>query len=314
MPYQSGTVTTAAELRTAVLSFLTVNGYSVSGSVANKGASFVEITASTTELTIRGSRSSTFSGLDLCDRPVRVYFSPWPSIMTYNFHLHASPVDTFWAALNYNVTDYAHFGFGQFVKQGSWVGGSWFHAQHTESCTDSFSRINADASANRAFTSAGTIHINDTCLFNRQIDSAAFGLYGRCSMLHCELRGRIWENSGRTLSQSLGDTISATTMLYPVIQYTPNAFNNQTILWPFQCYVQNTDGHYMALGYPEHVRWTRMPNINPGDVKVIGSDKWKIYPLKRKDAVNSAGSAVTVPVDVPGSTGLMAYAVRYDGP
>ena len=90
-------------------------------------------------------------------------------------------------------------------------------------------------------------------------------------------------------------------------------FNGQTVLTPFQLFLQNTDGHYMSIGHVGHLRFLRLTHYNPGDVIELGSDRWKLFPWHIKNAAYPDGKQVAYS-DGNYSTGLLGVAVRYDGP
>lgn len=129
------------------------------------------------------------------------------------------------------------------------------------------------------------------------------------SNLHCELRGYVWEPP--TGTATIG--VHCPTILSPIQKYNPNVFNGQTVLTPFQLFLQNTDGHYMSIGHVGHLRFVRMTNYNPGDVIELGADRWKLFPWHVKNAAYPDGKQAAYS-DGNYSTGLLGVAVLYDGP
>jgi len=66
----------------------------------------------------------------------------------------------------------------------------------------------------------------------------------------------------------------------------------------------------MAIGRPEHIRFVRLVNYNPGDTLTIGSDAWRVYPAYVLDATQPDGRWTGS--GGPPSTGNLGIAVRYD--
>lgn len=315
MAYQTGTVVSASDLASTIRSFALANEWSPSGlsEVVYKDGCHVRISSpSESEVMIEGARSGNFATPDLCPRYSRIYNAVWPSAATYHLVAFTSP-DTIWCTINFAVTDYMHLGFGALQKYGDWVGGMWFHAQHSQNSTLSASLVDGGATP---FQMNSAPNIPNECgLFWNQNDRDYWGDPARAnkaSMLHCELRGEVWAAS-IVDRDSLIQRIHCPSILAPAHRCNPNTFNGQTVLTPFQLFLQNTDGHYMPIGHVEHVRFLKLTNYNPGDVIPIGSDRWKVFPWFRKDIANpdgrdQLGGAQSVP-----STGVLGVAVRYDG-
>lgn len=313
MSYQTGTITSAAELVTAVQSFAVANGWALAGGVLSKGGAYIRITSpSVGEVRIESARAGVFSTPDICPRYSKIGFTTWPTTATYHLAAFNSP-DTVWLTMNYATTDHAHLGFGNLQKYGGWPGGQWFHAQHSQnpSCIDDkvYSMVDGDGN-----TSWGTE--SGCALFWGQKDGRTwdgFGIVGKPSYLHCELRGYIWEATIAATDQSTMNMIHCPSILTPIHKYNPNAFNGQTVLTPFELFLQNTDGNYMSIGHVGHLRFMKLTNYEAGDVLEIGPDKWKVFPWHRIDRTLPNG-------DKPGyssgvrSTGVLGVAVRYDGP
>lgn len=313
MAWQAGIVNSAADLVAAIQAFAVAQGWTLTGSVLSKGAAHVEITApSASEVRIRGARNGVFSGGDVCSRHSRVAFTAWPSSIELQMFAHVSP-DTVWITLRINATDYMHLGFGSMAKYGDWVGGQWFHAQHHMSNRDGncCSTIDGYLSTTWAGEEA-----RECGLFWSQRDGRDWDFGGypcKTSYLHCELRGYVWEATGSAADKTALNVVHCPTILSPIHRSNPNGFNGQTVLTPFQLFLQNTDGHYMSIGHLGHLRFVKLTNYNPGDIIEIASDRWRVFPWLRKDLSLPNGRAPTYS-DGTFSTGVMGVAVRYDGP
>lgn len=316
MAYESGNALSAANLVVAIQIFAQANGWTLTGDVLSKDGCYVQITApSSTEVHIRGARNGNFAGVDLCPRLSRICLDPWPANATFHLAAFAAP-DTIWCTVNWNTTDFAHLGFGTIQKYGTWAGGQWFHAQHNLGIgstgpgtrnTECFVYIDGSGTAYQHSVP------NNCGLFWSQQDKDTFAgrdIQQKVSHLHCELRGEVWAAASNNDRTDL-NTIHCPTVISPIQKRNPNAFNGQTILTPFQLFLQNTDGHYMPIGHVGHLRFVKMTNYNAGDVITLGPDRWKLYPWSRLDPTKPDG-------DIPGadqaySAGMLGVAVRYDG-
>jgi hypothetical protein len=311
MAYQTGVITSAADLVTVVRDFAVANGWSASGDILNKGASHVRLTApSLSEVRIEGARGGNFSAPDQCPRHARIYNTNWPASAVYHLVAFDNP-DTLWCTINFAVNRHQHLGFGTMEKYGVWEGGDWFHGHHTTSNIDANCFAVVDGKG-RPYYSASP---NNCALFWSQQDYSPWGTASnnKCSFLHCELRGEVWPATGATNDASDLNIIHCPSILSPIQKYNPNAFNGQTVLTPFQLFLQNTDGHYMSIGHLGHLRFVRLTNYNPGDVIELGADRWKLFPWHIKDANYPDGKAPAYS-DGSFSSGLLGIAVRYDGP
>ena len=314
MAYSSGTVTTAAGLVSAIQAFATINGWTVAGDYISKGDVYVHLWAeSADEIRIQGARGGTWTAPDICARYAKLFFADgysWPASATYHLHYSGTP-DTLWCTLNWDVVRWMHIGFGMLSKLGTWTGGQWFFA-------------------------TGCMHFGGNHLLGHRysiqehIDGLFPGVYtagspalpfwssrdrgpdysGKNSFVECALRGHIWEATGDLEDSGDGNTIHCPTVITPTQKRSPNAFNAQTILTPFDLYLRDTDGYYMAIGRPEHIRFVRLVNYNPGDTLTIGSDDWRVYPAYVLDATQPDGKLGCY--GCTPSTGNLGIAVRYD--
>lgn len=317
MSYQSGTIANVTELLSAIRSFAVANGWTLTGDVLSKGTAHIRLTTPTAnEIRIEAARNGVFAAPGLCPRYSRIAFSAWPASAFYHLAAFDNP-DTVWLTINYDTTDHAHLGFGSLQKYGSWNGGTWFHGHHTSQASSIDANVFSlvDGFGLPTWSNSG----RECALFWSQRDGCGWdnsSLNGKSSHLHCELRGYVWD-SALDLAVSNDKTdlnmVQCPSVLSPIHKYNPNAFNGQTVLTPYELFLQNTDGHIMSIGHVGHLRWLKMTNYNPGDILEIGSDRWKVYPWHRLNSVYPDGRSATY-ADGTQSTGLLGVAVAYDGP
>lgn len=313
MAYQTGTVATPEGLISALASFAQANGWAYSGSMLSKGGCYVSVNLSgTTAISIAGSRNGTFVAPDLCPRTSYLRLDPWPTTLVYHFIAFQNP-DTIWVTVNWDVTSFAHMGLGTIQKYGDWAGGMWFHGQHAAGSNDK----NTEVYMVKGGPNAPYFLSSAKCcgLFWSQRDYSVWGdpSASKVSFVHCELRGEVWPaTNGNGNDETDLNIIHCPTVLAPSHYYTPNVYNGQTIITPFELYLQNTDGHYMSIGHVGHLRFVDMLNYNPGDILQIGSDRWKLFPWAKIDPRYPDGRNVDSNNGAFG-TGYLGVAVRYDG-
>jgi hypothetical protein len=295
MAYQTGVITSAADLVAVIRDFAVANGWTANGSVLSKGGTYIRLTApNASEVRIEGARNGNFVAPDLSVRHSRIRNTAWPASATYHLAAFNDP-DTVWCTINFAVTTHQHIGFGTVEKYGNWAGGGWFHAQHTPASADGNVGSRIDGWQYPLYWSSPRECALFWSPFKPDQENAA-------SSLHCELRGHVWEPPIN--NTAIG--VHCPTIMSPIHKYNPNQFNGQTVLTPFLLFLQNADGHYMSIGHVGHLRFVRLINYNPGDVIELGTDRWKLFPWHIKDAAYPDGNC--------DSTGLLGVAVRYDGP
>ena len=313
MAYSSGTVTTAAGLVSAIQAFATINGWTVAGDYISKGDVYVHLWAeSVNEIRIQGARGGTWTAPDICARYAKLFFADgysWPASATYHLHYSGTP-DTLWCTLNWDVVRWMHIGFGMLSKLGTWAGGQWFFATGCMQFSGNHSLGNIysiQEHIDGSFQPQGGGE-SPALPFWSSRDRAGYS--GKNSFVECALRGHIWEATGDLNDYSDRNIIHCPTVITPTQKRSPNAFNAQTILTPFDLYLRDTDGYYMAIGRPEHIRFVRLANYNPGDTLTIGSDAWRVYPAYVLDATQPDGKLSCY--GCTPSTGNLGIAVRYD--
>jgi hypothetical protein len=306
MAYQTGTVTSTADLASVITNFAVANGWTLSSGVLNKGQAYIRLqVVSASELRIDAARNGNFSAPDISPSYSRIFNTTWPSMATYHIVAFDNP-DTVWCTINFDVIKFQHIGFGMIEKYGTWNGGQWFHAQHTSSTA------NSDVTSSINGNSAPYGSLNECALFwgarmNYQDYSSVY-FDNASSRIECDLRGFVWEPP----PSMIGVHIYMPQIVGPIHKINPNQFNGQTVLTPFTPFLRGGDGYFMPLGRIGHLRFVKLINYDPGDVITIGSDKWKLFPWHVKDTANPDG--IGTPSASSKSTGVLGVAVRYDGP
>jgi hypothetical protein len=311
MAYDTGTASSAANLKSAIETFAQANGWTLSSGVLSKGTSYVRITSPFSySVKIEGANSSDFA-TEPCGQAQQMIIPAASFPCSYFLFAHGTP-DTLVCVVNYSVVYFQWLAFGQIQKYGSWTGGNWFGASHASAFAEAKhdavwiaqyrSGYGAFSGGDKAYNSS-----SGAMWWNCNNQEGFSGTYNgsRSTHMHIRLDGNIWPGAG-----------SGTSAIYPsAVEYfdplharSPNAYNSQTVLTPLRIGMLRTDNYRSILGHIGHVRTLRIDNHDPGQVITIGSDKWKVFPWFRKDTDYPLGGVRH------GYSGTFGMAVAYDGP
>lgn len=311
MPYQTGTVNDFVELKTAIESFLVTQGFTQEGNILKKAGIYALLTATTTSIIkLEGGKSSTGGGalVDKHDGPVNAWINnagamhgnyrtvviSWP--VTYTFQYWPDP-DEFWVFISYNNGFYQHMGFGNIVKAAPFTGGAFYSSQAEASSPGAGGSMNI---------SAAGAYLEAIPFQGRYNAGSGYPNEFSGSVLHAEIDGLSWFGSFPIHNPSPGFMIEGRWM-YEERDRSENIWNNNATPVPIRLYGRVTNGNLQYLGYINNLRFSRIKNINPGQVISDGTDNWKFYPPFAKNAATpNPGSAL--------HSGTYGLAVRYDGP
>lgn len=124
-----------------------------------------------------------------------------------------------------------------------------------------------------------------------------------------------WVNSG---FDSLGWNWSTGTQ-YPIgirhitklIELQPSGWNSEATLLPIRAFLVRPSFKSSLIVDLANARYIRIDNLSPGDILTLGADKWKVFPLYRKNTVGRNGGNDASGYD---HTGTFGWAIRYEGP
>ncbi len=300
MPYQTGTTTSASDLKSIIETFAAANGWVGQGAPVvsyGQGLGYFQLTAVTSDrLRMMGGNGVDGSG-NLTGTPgyggdIWLPSTAWPA--TYHLFAHTNPVGL-WCVVNYANEYYQWLGCGDITKYGAWTGGNWaggFASSGSQSNTPYLMPTQAGYQP-------GGIYVPPAAPFyagiNGSVDPSNHGAW-----LHCELDGAIWPGNGTgsyPLFASYAD---------PLHQRMPSIWNSQSTLTPYWLWLPRSNGYGSILGHIEHLRSVRVDNYTPGDIITLGTAKWKVFPWWRKDTAARDGGN--------GTTGTWGFALAYDGP
>lgn len=310
MAYETGTTTSYADLLTRIHTFLQANGWTLSGAVIYKGNVFAQLTANTDDLRVKGGQGESggalvtpFSGYG------RIYSQAYGDNVafpaTYHFFVHTNP-DVFVCVLNYVTLNCQWLTFGELNKVGIWQGGQYYGASYTSAPTDwtvQFHNWYCDATdKNGHYRAIGLGYF-------WAADDNNGDYYGNLHMV-CDLDGAVGDWIDNHGLQG-GPNFNGSFLARDLVPYGPNTFNSQATLVPVHVYASRPDVFCSILGETGHTRYINIKHYNIGDIITLGAEKWMVFPHQKKSSSTLTDGNTILE---SGNTGLLGFAVRYDGP
>lgn len=302
MPFATGSANSFEELRQAVISICTANGYALSGNVLSKGSLFVALTTvPDVELQVTGGTGQAAGaitgqpanlGQGVKYATIAAQAPPGSSLVmtfpvTYDLYLHANPDEVF-LVVNYQVNCYQYLSFGQSNMNGLPGTGNWFDATyHGSGWSWGWAMSQSGGGYYRGFNPA---------FFDSNVSDSNSTSGG----LHHGFTDYV-------AGQYPWGMVTSYLDRWPIMGNSPSAWNKESVLAPIQVYARRKDGFWSMVLQMGHARWVMLDSLNDQQVISLGSDKWKVYPLWRRSARELA------PTQDSGGTGTLGYALRYDG-
>ncbi|KVW96177.1 hypothetical protein [Thiobacillus denitrificans] len=112
-----------------------------------------------------------------------------------------------------------------------------------------------------------------------------------------------WTYNGSILDFPIGILHSTT-----LITLQPSVWNSESVLLPLRCFKARPSYKSSLIADLANARHFRIDNFTPGDILIIGSDKWKVFPWYRKNVTARNGG------NYINHTGTFGWAIRYQGP
>lgn len=193
----------------------------------------------------------------------------------YDFFSYANSAH---AVVQYAGGKYRHFGLGEIITDGSYVGGEFAEGTYwSQNVGDILYPYN----------------LGHTYPFDGQVGTN-YGVNGGHSVVRGDYPGAStpqWRYFSRnsTLTQYArgttrdgfsGDSHSTT---YGPMRDSANNFNGRTVFLPIYCFCYDGTSKWHPLGYVDNVRTAEMTNHSPGDTVVIAGDNWKVFPISQKN-------------------------------
>lgn len=299
MAYYSGTAGSLTALRTALLTHAQADGWTLTGDVLSKAGVYFKIQETAENITCLGCESNAVSNPAPAIVQIGRLYSGSPTwSITYpcNYEVFGFAQELY-LVVNYDVDRYQWMAFGKSTTpglpgQGGWCGASGASAWSSGSIYGAAPvEISIYGSAYQGYTTAALFFGLGGSYWNR---SANY-------WVNHNLDGHGWTGYG-----SIGNPVPGILPTNTLLARLPSAWNSETVLLPLRCYKERPSYKTSLVAELQNARHARIDNLVPGDVLVIGSDKWKVFPWFIKNSAARDGGI--------GHTGTFGWAIRYEGP
>lgn len=304
--YFSGTAASFAGLQGGIIAACVADGWTaVTADIISKGDCFIQLSNTATWLAARAGLGQSGGAL-VTPNPALVYCKDICSggalVFPINYEVHVTPTGVV-AVANFAADRYMYLMFGQDPVAGLPGKGVWISASQGSTAfgTVSWTGTGFNGSLSVGWVGTGPFlceAVNSGALFN--------------SYVHHGLDGGAWSDSagvaGRAPSTGAKSTGGFCTLM---VKYSPNAWNNEATLFPVQPYITRGSNKMSFIADIDAIRYLRIDNYMPGDIITIGTDKWKVYPVYKK---NSTLRLLAANSSAFQHSGTIGYAVRYYGP
>lgn len=335
MAYVTGTANSFADLVTAIQNACTANGYTLAGTVLVKGSLYADVkawTASNAGRTYTGISLAAGNGITggnvLTDASPLVMMGTLPVLpipnsggpevwtwpVTYSIHVLTAP-DEVYVEVNYNAVYWQRLCFGQSPASGNAGSGNWIHATYKNliqqpSIQNTFWLAPAGAqifSSQYAGVNAAPFFLAPNTIAGGWSQQASY-IHGVIDTTSGAAR---WSDDAPMGSAPYGGVSGAATCA-PLYGYTPNVWNNEAVLFPVQIIQARASAKVSLIGELGHLRYVRNDNYADGEIITLGPDRWKVFPMLRKNVTKRDGGNGLLYPNM--HSGTMAVAIRYDGP
>ncbi len=300
MAFVTGSATSFSDLRTALINGCGANGWNTDGTLIWRGNCAVNVVVGTPYLGINcGTGVSGGTLVNQCPMTAMLGGSFINFPVKYDLHVFDDEV---YFIVNYNNNYYQQISFGVSSVAGA-GGGPWLTG----------ARERADRLKN---ISAGYSAINSIGL---HFEFLLHGFFVKATDVDNEGSSAIYINTtgtpgwygyhfGATSARlSNGGSMS---IVAPLLGCSPPRLNGAAVLLPIKAVIDMGSGGRAVVANLNHARFCRLDNIEVESIIQYGNDKWKVYPLLRKNENERNG------VWYSGSdhSGTYGYAIRYTGP
>jgi hypothetical protein len=307
MAYVTGTAANFAALQTAIETAAVAAGYTLTSGILSKDGCFYKLVSTTANIILTAGTGQ--SGTALTGAPsygVKI-FNPSNAgavIMTfpitYEIHTFTNPSELY-CVIKYNSDFYQQLSFGKSNQPGIGGTGSWFSGSSLSTAAEN-STLSSNVVGTTSPTSWG-INANTAYICGFPFSTYA-GTYSN-TLIHTGLDSQGWHTD---LAATTAGKVFGPAYCGALITSLPSIFNQAAILLPVKSLVWRGSGNLTIAAQLNNIRFTRIDNLNPGDVFTYGADRWKVYPFFKKNVTSrDLGTAVQ-------HSGTFGVAIRYTGP
>ncbi|MEA1605731.1 hypothetical protein [Pseudomonas spirodelae] len=320
MAHYSGSAVDMAALRSALISACTVNGWSWNSgtNVLSKGSLHLLLTNDSLNLSLTGRTAEGSGDMPNAVQLGRLMQKAGAATLDVTYpaqwecFVFTGP-DEVWFVVQYDVDRYQWCSFGGSAVAGLAGTGMWVSAIRGSVPISSVDPAMIHPFAIRVATGGAIESV---------VGGMTSGAWGwntvprafsalRDIYLHSDLDGHGWHLNEASLT---GELIGVRGFSQ-LIQAQPSAWNNEAALIPMRAYKMRPSFKTALVADLVNIRHVRIDNYFPGQIIELGSDRWKVYPWHRRNAVERNGGAPGEPSWISKDhTGTFGYAIRYDGP
>lgn len=300
MAYYSGTASSLADLRTALLTHAQADGWVLTGDVLSKAGVYFQIQVTADNITCLGCESNAVlnpaPGVVMIGKIFAGGGVNPPRLISFpcNYEVFGFTQELYLVA-NYGVDTYQWMAFGKTSVPGIPGQGGWCGA--TQGSAIYGSNVITDA-IGIGLSLSGNYYHSTAALF--------WGTSG-----YWDPSRNCWVNSGLDLHGwkygAAVDTVAiGVKHQNTLIGLQPSVWNSESTLLPLRCCKERPSFKISLTVDLANARHIRIDNFTPGDILTLGADKWKVFPWYRKDGVaRNGGSNIN-------HTGTFGWAIRYE--
>lgn len=316
MAYYSGTASSLADLRTALLTHAQTDGWTLTGDVLSKAGVYFRIQVTATLITCLGCESNAVANpapnvvsigrlYERSGQPTREISFPC-SYEVFGF------AQELYLVVNYDVEKYQWLAFGKSTVPGLTNPGGWCSAI-LGSTPSTYASVTAMAPI--TFYLSGINNL-DAGIHSTSTPGMPFMSYYPLTTGDNDAVGNSFVNSGLDghgwLPAASGQNGALNAIAAaPLLWLQPSTWNGECAFAPIRAYKVRPAYKTSLILEMQHARHLRMDNLTPGDVLTLGSEKWKCFPWHVKNTVTRNGGGSNMAYD---HTGTLGWAIRYEGP
>lgn len=307
MAYYSGTASSLADLRTALLTHAQADGWVLVGDVLSKAGVYFQIQVTATNITCLGCES------DLVANPApnvvsigRIFErSGYPTreiSFPCNYEVFGFAQELY-LVVNYDTDSYQWMAFGKstvpgLIGQGGWCGATaGLFTSGSQSAFTAPIAILIDSGGR----GAPGENLSSGALF--WTTSSGTATCHRNAWINSNLDGHGWTYNGAVSDGPIGIRHTS-----PLVNIQPSVWNSESTLLPMRALKQRPSFKSSLIADAANARHIRVDNLAPGDIVTLGADQWKTFPWYRKDlTARNGGTGIN-------HTGSFGWALRYEGP
>lgn len=310
MPYVSGLANSASDLLNAMVIAGTDNGwtYDTAYSLLHKGQIYGRLSASGLNFLVQAALGYNGATLNtpaakqvgITDRLSKSGNTRLSYPVTYHIFVHTDPDDII-LAVNYQVMWWQWLALDQARTFGVLGNGIW----HWGTATSDISP-NAGVAIDSSGSPGGGHGNTSGAPFWQSNDISGV----QASSIYLNFNGHGWWNNPMGVFTKSPNNARATIATGTQLVTQPNHWNGEAVLARVHIMAAQPSSFWSHVAELPHLRMTRNDNINDGQIMTLGSERWFVAPVYRKN-INSRNAST---YKEPNHSGTVAIVVRYDGP